>query len=475
MGEAPFAAVLGVHAVTLCVLGAATLWTRRSLLVLALAALLVNAVPVSRLLGMAAPIYLQDLALPLAVALALWHAPPRDEALLPLVALAAFLWPALGTMVGLGENIRPGMGENGQFLFRRFAFVAYFAAGLSGALRRGQLMQFLDAALALWVGMAVAGALQYAGLLENDLWSATDPERSGQDPAESAPGGRGFMGLNRGAVGVWGSAAASYALAMLATLPRRPVLRLVAYGVAAVVSTAGILISGSRTGLLAVIAAAVYTAVRATGPRGRVLRVLAPAAVVAVAVSIAAADAEFQSLWARFSPTESSYDTGQQRADVQQATTSFVLNEPRALTIGMGHSTAEFRRRVGDRFDLAHSHSEYVEVLWEAGAVGLALYGAFLLALYRRLRAPPGAAQVLAAARPMLVAGLVAGIAIGNMFITSARLAPFSLLMAFVYGAFVHEAGERRREGLSEGPSGVPRPRPTSRSSSCRPETDCRW
>jgi hypothetical protein len=149
----------------------------------------------------------------------------------------------------------------------------------------------------------------------------------------------------------------------------------------------------------------------------------------------------------------SGYDTGQQRADVQRASVSYVLEDVRALSIGMGHSVAEFRRCVGDRFDLSHSHSEYVEILWEAGLVGLLLYAALVWALYQRLRPPPGAPDVLFAARSILVAGLVAGAAVGNFFITSARLAPFGLLMAFVYGAFVREADSARREAL-RAPSG---------------------
>lgn len=448
MSASPFATVLGVHAILLGVLG--VLWlcspARGSPLVLALVALFFNAVPVSPIVGLAAPIYLQDLAVPLALGLTLWRGPPVGDPLLLLVALAAFLWPALGTLVGLVENVRPLLGENAQFLYRRLAFVLYFGAGLSGVLRRGQLRQVLDAALVIWVGMSIAGVLQYAGVLETDLWRWLEVDPGDADAGDVLPMTRGFMGLNRGAVGVWGSAAASYAFTMLAVAPRRSALRILGYAVAAALSTGAILLSGSRTGLVAAAAGVAFAGARLAGAGriGAATRIVLPVAAIAAAVAVTSSDGRLDAITGRFAPASSGYGTGQQRADVQRQTASFVLGDPRALTIGMGHSVAEFRRHVGDRFDLSHSHSEYVEVLYEAGLPGLLLYLALLGALFVRLRPTPGGPDVVSAARPVLIAGMVAGAAVGHFFITSARLAPFGLLMAFVYGAYVHEADAAR-------------------------------
>ena len=48
----------------------------------------------------------------------------------------------------------------------------------------------------------------------------------------------------------------------------------------------------------------------------------------------------------------------------------------------------------------------------------------------------------------MLVAGIISGIAVGNIMITNPRLAAFGLLMAFVYGRMIRDAREARADNL---------------------------
>jgi O-antigen ligase len=439
----PYATLLAVHAAILCALAVLAIRAPRgSRPAIALAAALYNAVPISPVFGMATPVFLHDVCVPL-LALAALHRPSRDRPLLALCALAALLWPAIGTAIGLVGVADPG--ESAQFVYRRVAFVVFFGAGLSGVLDRAQLRRFLDAGLLVWVGMAMAGLLQYGGVIDTDLGASIDPELRGRSIVETIAAARGFMGLNRGAVGVWGSAEVAYAFAMLAALDRPTWRQLGAYGAAAAISIAVLFLSGSRTGIIAVGAAVAYTAVRLASRPRRALRVVGAAAAIAAFGGVVATGVGLDTLFTRFSLALDVAETGQQRVEVQQATLAYVLRDVRALSVGMGQSVEQFRRLVGDAYDLSHTHSEYVDILWHAGVLGLVLYGAFVAVLFRRLRsARPGAADVLFAGRSMLVAGLVAGVAVGNIFVTEPRLAPFSLLMAFVYGALANDAGRDR-------------------------------
>jgi hypothetical protein len=111
--------------------------------------------------------------------------------------------------------------------------------------------------------------------------------------------------------------------------------------------------------------------------------------------------------------------------------------------IGMGPSEAQFYELVGQQTEdlLNHPHSEFVEILWQGGFPGLILYLCMLVAIYKGVRPPPHSAGYLTgiATQGVLVAGMISGLAVGNIFITSPRLATFGLAMAFAYGRMIRD------------------------------------
>jgi O-antigen ligase len=152
----------------------------------------------------------------------------------------------------------------------------------------------------------------------------------------------------------------------------------------------------------------------------------------------------------RFSVESAALGTGQSRVGVQAETLLYMVQDARASLIGMGPSPTQFYDRVGQNAQdsLQHPHSEFVEVLWQSGVPGLLLYLTMLGVIFRGITVPrtlPFHLESLAG-QSMLVAGMISGLAVGNIMITSPRLATFGLLMAFVYGRLIRDARTARSE-----------------------------
>src|SRR6185503_6240842 len=272
---------------------------------------------------------------------------------------------------------------------------------------------------------------------------------------ESAAAQRGFLGLNRGAVGVWGSGIASYCLVNF-FLDQRPTgARWILYIIGAVLSYVVILFSGTRTGLLAAVGAAVFVCVRLFFVRNQVRtrRIVAFGSVAALA-GIYLLGPVITPITERFRVESATLGTGQSRVGVQVETINYMIQDLRASLIGMGPSTAQFYDRVGQKAEdsLQHPHSEFVEVLWQGGFLGLLLYLAMLAAIYFNIAVPSTSRFHLQslAGQSILIAGMISGLAVGNIMITAPRLATFGLLMAFVYGRMIRDARAARASDAQE-------------------------
>jgi hypothetical protein len=412
---------------------AARWWFGASLATALSAALLFNAVPLPIIPGLKTSLFVHDLAVPCIALRWLVSGKRSRDPLLWLAATAALIWPVIGTTLNWihVDSITEGL----EFLYRRLGFVVLFGAGVAGVYGRVNLRSFLNTCVAIWLGMCVMGYAQYAGLVDTDIWASVEDEFRQMSIAESVAAARGFMGLNRGAVGVWGSAVCAYCVGSLAFVERLTGRYYVLYYAGAMGSASVVFLSGSRTGVIAVIGAAALVAVRTVAfrPRALIAR-FGVLGIVAVAVAaVAMARVDLTKIAARYAFESSTLETGEYRAGVQRDAIAFILDHPRALLVGMGQSTEQFVTLVGDPHHLAHTHSEYIEVMWQAGLPGLSLYLGFLWLLYRRLGIRRSADGL--SVQAMLVAGLVCGLAVGNVFISSARLASFGLLTACVYGS----------------------------------------
>jgi O-antigen ligase len=409
-----------------------------------LAAFLFNAVPLPSVSqGVQTPLFVHDLFVPFLLFVALVRGRfPRDRVLW-VAAWAAVLWPAVGTVAT--ALARGGVSEWLAFLFRRLGFVLFFATGLAG-LPGVRVRAFMDTCVLVWIGMATMGILQYAGLTNTDIAYSGADVALPQSLLETAEAMRGFMGLNRGAVGVWGSAVAAYSVSMLALAGEGSLRYRTVYWCGTGLSLAVIAGSGSRTGAVAVAGGLGFVAVRLVmSPlRRRALRVLGLAGIGLAGVIFVADVLDADTVVRRFGAGRATLESGEQRAAVQGAAVSYVFSDPMATLVGMGQSTQQFSDLVGSRFSLAHTHSEYVEILWQAGLPGLALYCLLVFGIYTRMRTPrdPAAFPLALAGQAMLVSGAVSGFAVGSFFISSSRLATYSLLIAFVYGCVIRERRE---------------------------------
>lgn len=423
------------------------------------AALLFNSLPVTSPPGYESPLFIHDLMVPLLAVLTLIGGAWTRDRLIWMVVGAALIWPMTAAIVALG------LGEDSThwlaFCVRRAGFVLFFVLGLSRMARSVRVTDFLDCCVLAWVLMLVPAMLQYFGWIDTDIHPIEEDELRGLSIWESAAAQRGFLGLNRGAVGVWGSAIASYCLVNFLLNQRPSRGRWILYNVGAVLSYVVILFSGTRTGLLAAAGSAIFVGFKLITVRKQVRTPrLVAFGTVAVLAGVYLLGPVLTRLTERFSVEAAAVGTGQSRVSVQMETVRYVFDDTRAALLGMGPSVSQFFDRVGNKTEdlLQHPHSEFVEVLWQAGVPGLMLYLGVLAAFYFGIATPRSSPfhHLSLAGQSMLVAGMISGIAVGNIMITTPRLASFGLLMAFVYGRMIRGARDARARELMDAENDVP-------------------
>lgn len=438
-----------------------------------LAALAFCWVPIGRVPGTAVDIQGCDLLGFAALGLLLTSRPARLTRLEWVALVAALLWPMLGVARGLLAG-QTDLGAWAIFVGRRLTFVSVWLVGARALVPRLRTSDALDVVVLLWIGMTVVGCVQFAGLIDVDSFNArlTDADVGLLSVSEGGGRGqRGFLGLNRGAVGVVGACVLSYSVAMLA-FARSPTARARRwmYIASSVLTPVALLGSGSRTGLLSALCAMCYLLLcrpaRDGAMRLKVLRATVAALFAAGVVLqfVAAARAPGSS---RFSRQSIEVGTSQTRFVVQQGTLRVGLADPITALIGYGPSIHLFYELVGSRYaGLDIPHNEYLEVFWQAGIPGLAAYLLLCYGIFARLRARRSGSRALAVAgRAILVGGLVSGLAVGFFFVTLHRLAPLSCLLAWAYGSLTGpiarasgSEGRGRREARSDGTAGPETP-----------------
>ncbi len=394
-----------------------------------LAATIFNAIPVAKAPGFETPLFIHDMITPVLLILVLARSQhmPRGLFMLALVGIA--VWPILGVL----NSVSSGAQSYGwvTFLYRRVGFLAFLLAGAC-AFREMNPRDVVDTYVAIWASMCLVGLLQYFGMLNTDfVMSSGQNARSILDDIEAQ---RGFLGLNRGAVGSFGALIIAYSAAQLMLGDIRS-NRVILYTASVALSGIVVVFSGSRTGLSAALAGVLYVSVvalrhvrrlRVARLAGLVVVGVAGAAYLAISLATTVVGRRLESGAAR-----RSVDT---RLEVQQQVLNYALSEPLAGTVGMGDDPEQFVTTL--RAHLTHAHSEYFEVLWSTGFVGLAIYILLLYRLFMGMTPRRGAdVDVTSVAiRGMFIAGLITGLAVGNILIVASRLASFGMAMLFVYG-----------------------------------------
>ena len=403
------------------------------------ATLLFNALPIATVPGYASPLFLGDALVPLALVALLVQGFPRPLWVLGIAFVALLGWPVIATTVAAGSGT--GTIASLEGLYRRVGFVAFFALGLSlRFLPKVTVRGLLDTSSLLFAGMAWVALIQYFGGV--DISGTEHTLQGGGVPTifESREAQRGFLGLNRGAVGVWAAVLGTYLGGRLMLTPRDQITDSARLSLALALAGTllAVLFSGSRTGMIAL--GVGWTAVLVLVLRERRLRTWLRLTVIGgvvigagVLVAYPAADL----LLSRFVMDVSDVTevrSASSRWETQLEIITLVSMDLRTATFGRGVGSTEFRQLVPT--GLSHAHSEPLQQMWESGLPGVLFYIGFLGMVWIRVKRlgsdlnGPLAALVQAT----LVAGSIAGLAVGFIAITSPRLATFGYAMLFVYG-----------------------------------------
>lgn len=407
--------------------------------------LLLNAIPITAITGGSPPIFVQDLAVLLSGVFFLHRIRfTASSRFIIYLSIMLAIWPVVSTaflLVG-GTNDSQWI----VFLCRRFAFAILFLVAFTGGAGQLTARDFFDSSLMIWCGLCICGLIQYFGYIDTDISSLLDEgARSNISILDSSLAQRGYMGMNRGEVGAWGSAMFGYAFSMIFTCKSIRNCYTILYIVTMLLTCSVILFCGSRTGIvsMAVCAAFVYARSLSVMSRsGRVRSILIMGTLAAFIIVAGLQIINLPTLHDRTSLAQSRQDFSlQARAGVQADTLDYIFDHTRALLVGMGDSEDQFFRLVGQSsFDLYHPHSEYLTILWQTGLPGFILYILFLWSIFRRLQSQYLGSVLFSlatAGQAMLVAGLIMAAAVGNIMITSSRLAPFSYFMMFAYGLLI--------------------------------------
>ncbi len=426
--------------------------TRKSM---ALVAVVVTfAVPITNVPGYSTPLMLHDFVAPILGAFLLWKGiPGRYRGLLLLSVVALVLWPTIGIANGwyLGDTYS----ASGVAVYRKVALVVFLGGALLHRHEPDDLKGLLNTVCIVWCLMCLVGIGQYLGWIDTNFRVASDAG-PGQNLYQYREAHVGFLGLNRGAVGVWSSSMFAAAAAALAGGWAQGRGSALLWAATAALSTGVVLLSGSRTGLVAMMVASIVVLLGASVMNVR--RTVAAVATLCVAaglVLVPLLNSTTDLLSTRWKSAEgiTELDSFIGRREVQLAVLSYVFADPRTLVLGRGPSVDAFSSTLN--VSLAHAHSEYVQVLWESGAVGVALYLGFVLMLMGRVGLN-GDKQSALVVRGMLVAGLTSGLSVGNLVVWDTRLCTYGIALMVICGTSISSA--RHRRSVRNNPRSFSRP-----------------
>jgi hypothetical protein len=432
-----YLALLGQGCIALAALFVAVTVLRIPARTALLGALFLNSIPVTTAPGFRTELFIHDLIMPILLLMVVIRFARMPRGIFGIALVAIFLWPLVGVLLGL--TYRAGGYSWITFLYRRFGLLVFLLAG-AAAFRDLRVRDLFDTYVLVWIGMAVVGLAQYFGLINVDF-VLTDIE--GESIVESAAAQRGFLGLHRNTTGILSALMLAYCVTHLVLARRVGSARTIAYASAIPLTVGVLLFSGSRTGALASLAGVGYVCLAAL-PHVRQVR-----AGRVVVLGIIAAAAVLYVVTPALTTVRTRLDIQggagalATRTEIQKKVLEYTVKHAEAGLAGMGFGTGPFRVHLGT--SLSHAHSEYMQVLWCSGWPGLILYLLFVYRVFSGMKPRHGAEPDVSAiaTRGMFVAGLVAGLTVGNLLVSAPYLYTYGMCMLLVYGA-AYRRGRRR-------------------------------
>lgn len=277
------------------------------------------------------------------------------------------------------------------------------------------------------------GCLHYIGVV--DLF--IHPYLSDAEDTERLTG---FLGLTRGSIGVVYSVLAVLVVSFRLSTDyhRSGLLTRLATLISLVLALICIILSGSRTGLIAFVLGVMFPFLVAT-VRLRKVKVksviIAPIVLVVALGSVAyvvmnmdvtrfTAAASTESLFSRF--------------EAQSKAVKYMVEHPSEFIFGRGYSTHDYMALTNSY--LTHPHNEIIHTLWALGVIGILLFIVFWWVHIKASINTPAAPIIIG----LFAVTTVTSMSVGGMFTPSLRLAYVGFFTFFLLGLVFNNASYRR-------------------------------
>lgn len=418
-----------------------------------IAGLLCFSVPVATPPGFETFLLPADFALPILFILAIVTPKASDRRLVWAFAVALLLWPIFGTLLHAATT---AIGKGWiTFLYRRLLLVCLFYLGATGRFKKAKGIDIVHGVMIIWTGMAIIGVFQGFGLVDVDFAVRTAGWMDrGSILETTATAQRGFLGLDRGAVGTYGAGMIAIAASLFFFEPKLSKFELILYFSCIVLSGLVIFLSGSRTGLLAAgggLAYVTFVSLKSLG-RARIARVVAAAVFVMPIVIYKFADVLSVSLETRVSSEGLVAESLEGRLGRQFNTLNHAVFNFRGAVFGFGGASLGYTESV---LGLSKPHNEYMQHLQEGGWIGLFSYLFLMLIIFRRLspRVGPDLAVYGVVGRAALLSGMICGLSTAFLTFTSENRIIYAMVIAFILGRLCFEMQGYRQQYQNELPA----------------------
>ena len=411
---------------------------------LLLASLLCFSVPVVTPPGLLTYLLPADLALPLLLIIALTAPKTKDRRIVWFFAITLLLWPVLGTL--FHAVITAFSYGWVTFLYRRLLLVCLFYLGATGKFTKTKGIDIIQAVMIIWTFMTIVGVLQVFGFLDVDFSVRTADWANRRSILETVSAAqRGFLGLDRGAVGTYGSGMIAIATALFLFEPKIRKPELILYLSCIIFSGLVIFLIGSRTGILATSGALAYLAFASLKSLKRVRKARFVSAAVLLGPIVIYKSLQFLALASgRISDSYRTAASLEHRLSRQLSTLEYAVSNFRGAIFGFGGAALGYTQAV---FGLGKPHNEYLQHLQDSGWIGLITYMLLMVLIFKRFRprVGPDLAVYGVVGRAALFSGMICGLATSFFTFTSEDKFIYGMVISFVFGRLCFEMQKCRQ------------------------------
>jgi|GEM_PF-4961923 len=345
------------------------------------------------------------------------------------------LWPFFSEFIS-SLNLNHSGNKWILWLLRSIELYLYYLIGFIFAAKIG-IKYFMIAFCSTWSIYCFCGLLQYAGIMDTDFsqisalieWEFISILEQGSVPVS-------FLGFNRGAVGVISSGVFCYALTVLFYNENTRFINYV-YFTSITLSITLLLVSGSRTGLVAAFLGAIVVVLLNKVNRIRNLGYLILLGIVSFVLTIYMSDRLIEIISERFLEAKSqgmeNYSVAS-RFEIQLLALSHMSSDLLSFLYGELNGTAHFKKTL--RLWLSHPHNEYIAILWENGIIGLLLYLFFIFNVLKKFLFLEKIRQnsTYNGLFAMTCSSMITSLSVGGIIVPYNRLMGWSAVVMLVYG-----------------------------------------